>query len=178
MAIEIRPVRPGEHEEAGRVTADAYREFAPPGNDDWREYLEEIADVEDRAQRTVVLAALEDGRILGTATLELEGRVDAGRETFESRPLEPGQAHVRMLGVHPGARGRRLGRLLMDACLEMARGAGKTYITLNTTARMKAAQAMYESMGFVRGADRVLEDGFVLWSYSLDLQREDTQEAS
>ena len=43
MTTEIRPVRPGEYEEAGRVTADAYREFAR--GDDWTGYLEHIAAV-------------------------------------------------------------------------------------------------------------------------------------
>ena len=38
MAIEVRPVTPDEYDEAGRVTADAYREFAD--SDDWERYLE------------------------------------------------------------------------------------------------------------------------------------------
>jgi ribosomal protein S18 acetylase RimI-like enzyme len=168
MAIEIRPVRPEEHEEAGRITALAYREFVRPGRD-WGEYLERLADVADRVRRTVVLVAVEDGRILGTVTLELDGRTDAGRESQESAPLEPGEAHVRMLGVAPEARGRGIGRMLMDACLAEASRAGKTVLTLNTTERMRAARAMYESMGFTRVEDLVFPDGFVLLGYELPL---------
>ncbi len=76
-----------------------------------------------------------------------------------------------MLGTHPGARRRGIARMLMHACIEAARHAGKTHVTLNTTPRMKAAQAMYESMGFTRGEDRVFPDGFVLLSYSMELAR-------
>jgi len=167
--VEVRPVRPEEYEEAGRVTADAYREFAEP-DAAWQEYLVRLADVADRVQRTTVLVAVEDGRVLGTVTLELEGRTEAGRQDAENQPLAPGEAHVRMLGVAPEARGLGIGRLLMEACLEAARRAGKTLLTLNTTERMRAARAMYESMGFTREEDTVFPDGFVLLSYSLPLE--------
>ena len=82
MAIEIREARPEEYEEAGRITADAYREFATPGRRaGWDDYLVRIADIAERAQRTTILVAVnDDGVILGTVTLELEGRTDEGRE--------------------------------------------------------------------------------------------------
>ena len=50
MTIEIRPVRPEEYAEAGGVTADAYREFVPPGDgDDWGGYPVEEAAVRHNA---------------------------------------------------------------------------------------------------------------------------------
>ena len=39
VAHEIREVRPEEYDEAGEVTALAYREFAPRNDPDWEEYL-------------------------------------------------------------------------------------------------------------------------------------------
>jgi ribosomal protein S18 acetylase RimI-like enzyme len=166
MGFDIREVRPEEYEEAGRITADAYREYVPPGDRDWQAYLEDIADVVDRAKRTTVLVAVEDGEILGTATLELEGRTEKGRERD---PLAPGEAHVRMVGVRPGARRRGIARALMDECVRRARETGKTLLTLNTGESMKAAHAMYESMGFRRNPDQVFDDDFVLRSYELPL---------
>ena len=74
-----------------------------------------------------------------------------------------------MLGVAPDARRRGIGRMMMDACEERASASGRTLITLNTTERMKGAQRMYESMGYIRGEDRVFPDGFVLLSYSKQL---------
>ena len=159
MAIEVRPVEPDEHDEAGRVTADAYREFAD--GDDWERYLRKIADVGGRADIALVLAAVEDGRILGTLTLELDRRIDG-----DDPPLPPGEAHIRMLGVAPAARGRGVARALLDASFARAREAGRTRISLHTTQRMRAAQAMYEALGFERLPDRVFPDGFVLLSYA------------
>jgi ribosomal protein S18 acetylase RimI-like enzyme len=160
MAIEVRPVQPEEFDEAGRVTARAYREFATPEHG-WEEYLARIADVRDRASRTLVLVAVEDGRVLGSATLELHGRT----EEDSDEPLAAGEAHIRMLGVDPPARRRGLARLLMQACTERALEAEKTFMTLNTTLRMTSAQRMYESMGFERTEDRTFPDGFVLLGY-------------
>ena len=159
MAIEVRPVEPDEHDEAGRVTADAYREFAD--SDDWERYLRKIADVGGRADIALVLAAVEEGRILGTLTLELDRRIDG-----DEPPLPPGEAHIRMLGVAPDARGRGVARALLDASFARAREAGRTRISLHTTQRMRAAQAMYEALGFERLPDRVFPDGFVLLSYA------------
>jgi ribosomal protein S18 acetylase RimI-like enzyme len=164
MAVEIREARPDEYAEAGEVTALAYREFARPNDADWKEYLERIADIEERASRTTILVAAGDDRILATATLELDGRTDD-----QDGELAPEEAHIRMLGVHPNARRRGIAKLLMAVCLERARERGKTRITLHTTHRMQAAQAMYESLGFERRADLVFPDGFVLLTYEKQL---------
>jgi ribosomal protein S18 acetylase RimI-like enzyme len=169
MTIEIRAARPEEFEEAGRVTALAYREFARPGETDWEEYSDRIADVGARAGTTTVLVAVEDGRVLGSVTLELDGRVEAGHEAADD-VVPPHEVHVRMLGVDPAARGRGVGKALMLAAIALSRRRGKRLMTLNTTRRMKVAQGMYESMRFEQGPDRVFDDGFVLLSYSRSLE--------
>jgi GNAT superfamily N-acetyltransferase len=158
MTVEVRPARPEEYEEAGRVTALAYREFAD--GESWGRYLDRIANVAARAHVGVVLVAVEDGRILGSATLELQDRIED-----DDDPLPPDQAEIRMLGVEPGQRGRGVARAIMDACFAWAAKAGKTRMLLHTTQRMTAAQAMYGALGFERLPDRVLPDGFVLLTY-------------
>ncbi len=164
MAIEVRVAQPDEYATAGAITAAAYREFAREGSADWDDYLRKIEDVADRAPRTTILIATGSGRILGSATLELDGRTDDHHGT-----LEPHEAHIRMLGVDPDARGRGVGRALMRACEERAIAAGRSLMTLDTTARMAAARRMYEELGYVRGDDQVFPDGFVLLRYSKQL---------
>jgi len=163
MNIQIREATPEEYAEAGAVTASAYREFVRGG--DWEDYLESIADVEGRADRTTIVVALDGARIVGSATLELTDRV----EPDDDPALDPAEAHIRMLGVAPEARRRGIARALMADCMDRARAGGKTFLTLHTTERMAAAQRMYESLGFVRGADRVFSDGFVLLTYRAEL---------
>jgi len=159
--VAVRESLPSEYAEAGRVTADAYRRFAREGDPDWQEYLDRIADVGGRAERSTVLVAIEAGRIVGSATLELSERV----EPDDDPALEPQEAHLRMLGVHPDHRRRGIGRALMHACFDRARARGKTFMTLHTTAPMSEARQMYERLGFERLEDRVFPDGFVLLSY-------------
>jgi ribosomal protein S18 acetylase RimI-like enzyme len=167
--MEVREATAHEHAAAGRVTAEAYREFVRPCDDGWERYLTRIADVAARADRTTILVAVEEGRVLGSLTLELEGRVqDEGEE--EQRPLAPEEAHIRMLGIDPAARARGVARALMAESEARARAAGKTFMTLNTTHRMKAAQAMYERLGYERVEDIVFPDGFVLLGYSKRLE--------
>ena len=171
--MEVRRVRPDEYEEAGRVTALAYSEFGPKNSadpavrerdDGWGEYFERLADVRSRDGYALVLVAVEEGRVLGSVTLELDQRV-----SLHNGPLGPEQAHIRMLGVDPSARRRGVARALMERCIEESRAAGKTFLTLNTTPMMEAAQEMYRSLGFSRGPDEVHPDGFVLLYYSLTL---------
>jgi ribosomal protein S18 acetylase RimI-like enzyme len=166
----VRDARPEEFPEAGAVTAAAYAEFVRPGDTDWERYLGTLRDVEARAARAIVLVAVEDGDgILGTVTLELADRIDD-----ELGPLEPDRAHVRMLAVRPDARRRGVASALMRACVERALAEGKRRLTLHTTQRMVAAQAMYNSLGFTRSEDRVFPDGFVLLGYEMALGSEES----
>jgi len=46
MAIVTREAVPEDYAEAGRITAEAYREFVPPDDDgDWQRYLARLADI-------------------------------------------------------------------------------------------------------------------------------------
>ena len=162
--MEIREVRSEEHEEAGRVTRLAYAEFGAEGWSD--DYAQRLADIGARADRTTVLVAVEDDRVLGTVTLELELRLEGGHPR---PPLRPGEAHVRMLGVAPDTRGRGVGRALMEACIARARDAGKTFLSLHTTEEMTAAMGMYASIGFRRMPDLVYPNGFTLLAFEMEL---------
>jgi ribosomal protein S18 acetylase RimI-like enzyme len=156
----IREARPEEHDEIGRVTADAYRGYVRDET-----YLARIANVDDRAPRTQILVATDDdGAIVGSLTLELSTRVNA-----DDDPLEAHRAHIRMLGVAPAAQGHGIGRALMKEAEIRARNAGKTEMTLHTTQAMTAAQRMYEALGYERMDDEILPDGFVLLGYRKEL---------
>lgn len=181
--MEIRKVRTEEYDQAGAVTALAYREFGPAtsadpelrhrDDDGWAEYYERLANVAERAEVAEVFVAVEDGRILGSVTLELDERIGTNQG-----PLGDQQAHIRMLGVDPDCRRRGVARALMQRCIDRSREAGKTLLTLNTTTMMEAAQQMYRSLGFERQPDEVHPDGFVLLSYSMELTGTTSPEAS
>ena len=163
--IEIRPLGATEHRAVGDATERAYREFQTPDSPGWEAYLARIADVGSRAERAVVLVAVDEGVIAGSVTLELDSRIGPG----PSEPLARDEAHVRMLGVAPEHRGRGIARRLMLASIEIARSHGKRVLTLETDPVMTAAQRLYVELGFEPAAPRIRPDGLPLLSYALDI---------
>ena len=163
--VEIRSVRPDEYTVAGEVTAASYREFDPRGAPDWQAYLRRIADVAGRAGHTVVLVAVVDGEIAGTATLEIDRHIESGWK----EELAPDEAHLRMLGVHPSHRREGIGRSLVEATIDLARTRGKARLTLETTPEMRAAHAMYAEMGFTPTGRREVAPSLCFDSYELQL---------
>lgn len=163
--LEIREVRDSETGSAGAATALAYREFAPDGSPQYAEYLVRIADVAARSARAIVLVALNHGIIAGSATLEVDRRF----EFDAAEPLASDEAHLRMLGVAPEHRGRGIARRLVIACADLAAQRGKARLTLDTTAGMTAAQALYAGLGFHRTGVRHTPSGVELIHYEATL---------
>lgn len=69
------------------------------------------------------------------------------------RPLDTvdyaNAAEMKRLYVRPGFRGLGLGRQLVEAVLDAARGAGYACVLLDTLDDMESARALYEDLGFV-----------------------------
>lgn len=59
-------------------------------------------------------------------------------------------AKLRLLIIHPKARGRGLGQRLTWACIRFARAAGYRKMVLWTQSHLAAARAIYEAEGFRR----------------------------
>jgi len=160
--IVVRPVRPEECTEAGRQTRAGFAAIFGEGD---AEYLDMVADVAGRSDRTTVLVAVdEDGLILGSITVELTTKLDPAQE------LAPGEAHLRMLGVAPAAQGRGAGRALLERAAALARTAGKSRLTLRTLPEMAAARRLYEAMGFEGGVPEEHAPGRIHYSYELRLR--------
>jgi len=60
------------------------------------------------------------------------------------------EIHIPSLGVHPNHRRRHLATWLLQALLEVGREIQASQIDLEVREHNKAAQRLYESMGFVR----------------------------
>jgi ribosomal protein S18 acetylase RimI-like enzyme len=166
LATRIRPAETAELDDAAAIIRAAYTEYAAqmtPGS--WERYIEHAIDVRSRLDESELLVAESDARLVGAVTYY----ADARRAMGERAPSS--WAGIRLLAVHPDARGRGIGRTLVEACVERARASGKAALGLHTSEMMAVAQGMYERMGFVRvpeldfhfGGDRVV------MAYRLDL---------
>jgi len=162
-AYTIREALPGEHEAIGDLVVRAYRGVGEVDE----AYYDELRDVAARAAVVPVLAAVdaESGRVLGAVTFV------PGPGPFHEGEFGDA-ASIRMLAVEPEARGRGIGRALVDECVRRARATGRNRISLYTRPFMTAAHALYERLGFerVRDLDWEFEPGEWLYAYAKDLE--------
>ena len=70
-------------------------------------------------------------------------------------PDRPGVARLRLLLVHPSARGLGIGRRLVDECTRFARDAGYHTLSLWTHAELSAARKIYAAAGYTMIGEEV-----------------------
>jgi len=86
----------------------------------------------------------------GFVVLSEDGRVVAGGGL---KRLDGRACEIKRMYVVPAARGRGLGRLLLQALEELARDLGYAVARLDTGAKQPGAQRMYERAGYAPVAD-------------------------
>ncbi len=142
----VRDARPAELEQVSALLGEAYQEYkASFPSDAWEEYRADILDVRSRLADSELIVAELGGKLVGTVTLYMHGSYS---ETWPR-----GWAGVRLLGVLPAYRGRGIARALMEECIRRSGARGMSVLGLHTGDMMKAAQKMYEGMGFERAPE-------------------------
>lgn len=159
MTLSIRPATDREWPEAGRITLAAYR--AAGFIDDDSEYAHELADTAGRAATTHLLVAIDDGALVGTATLITD------LTSPYAEIAQPGEAELRMLAVDPAHQSAGIGRALVEECLRGSAAAGCTRLVLSSRPEMTTAHRLYQRLGFTRSPERDWEPvpGFLLITY-------------
>ena len=166
--MRIRDATAADADQAGRIVVEAYRSL--PGYRPDPGYEGELAAVTSRLPPVAeVLVAEAGGRLLGCVTYV------PGPGTPMAESYEDGEAGIRMLGVDPAARGRGVGRLLVEACIGRARSAGCRGVFLHSTSYMHGAHRMYGRLGFVRvpARDWAHSSGLLLLAFRLALEPDD-----
>ena len=127
------------------------------------------------AQQTFSRSRLEGEGVflVGVDTDEtILGAVLLLSEQTELRQIaQPGEAEFRLLAVSDVARGKGVGRELVQECLSRAKRRGARTMVLCTQPSMRAAQSLYEGLGFRRRLERDFEmaSGSPRWVYSIEL---------
>ena len=103
-----------------------------------------------------VLVAEADGAVAGYVRIGPAIPVESNRHVLM----------VRGLAVDPARHRRGIGRRLLDAAIEEARGRGARRLTLRVLAPNVAARALYEAAGFV--VEGVLREEFLLGGRYVD----------
>ncbi len=160
--MEIRPVRPDELEAVGRLTAEVYLGdgFLAEGDS----YLAQLTDTSRRVREAEIWVAVDDQTLLGSVSFCPVG--SAYREVGHDD-----EGEFRMLAVSPAARGRGVGRSLVELCLRRSRELGYGGVRMSSMDRMSSAHRVYERLGFSRVPedDWSPESGVLLLGYALRL---------
>ncbi len=163
MDISIRPATQADLETIRRITVNAYAEAGYI--DDEYAYNHILTGVEANEKFAALLVAELDGEVVGSVFL-----TRAGGEY--SDVAHDGELEFRMLAVDPAVQRRGIGRRLVQAVLERARGdAGTTGVVLTTGPGMVDQHSLYESLGFTRIPQRdfFLTNDFALHVYTIAL---------
>jgi ribosomal protein S18 acetylase RimI-like enzyme len=169
--LVIRNARGDEFDTVADIISDSYVEYGPPLDTSadlakaFDEYRLEQRDVRSRLAHSELIVAEDDGRLVGSVTYYPPGSDKSG----EGWPAD--YAAIRLLAVHPSARGLGVGRALTEESLRRAREHGAKVMGLHTTTIMAVARGMYERMGFERFPenDFPITDDFAVMAYRLEL---------
>lgn len=140
----VRAAGPQDYDAIRDLTLEVYVGGGLAGPD----YRATLADVEGRARCTDLLVAVVDDRVVGSVALAWHGAA------YAEITADPEEAAFRMLAVSPLARGRGIGRALVQACVDRVRSAGVRRIVISSEPSMLAAHRLYASMGFWRAPAR------------------------
>lgn len=158
----VRRVLPDELNAVSELRETAYR--ADGLLDVNPSYVEILRDLGTDGHGEVLVAE-EDGRLLGTIMFE---PWSTGSEIARGAD----EAEVRAFAVAPQARGRGVGRALVNALVERARQEAVSRVVLSTLPEMLSAQYVYRARGFVRVPERdwLPREDVTLMAYELVLK--------
>ena len=135
--IVIRTIQPQDNTDLAIIIRESLAEFGAnrPGTvffDPTTDALFELF----RQPGSIYYVALDGDKILGGAGI------------FPSAGLPSDTCELVKMYLAPGSRGKGLGRMLINQCLEYARSAGYSQVYLETMPELKKALSVYEKFGF------------------------------
>lgn len=162
MAFVVRPARPEDLADVGRITVEAYRHDGHLATD--ADYMAELADAGTRARDAELWVAEEDGVVVGSVTYCLPG-------TPFAELAHDDEGEFRMLSVATHARGRGVAEALVRRCIDRSRERGHRAVVLCSMKEMATAHRLYGRLGFERlpARDWSPVDGVDLQAFILPL---------
>lgn len=149
--MRIRPCQAGDLEALRRITAEAFdgtaidqnveEKFGLLAGRDWRWRKARHVDEDFAANPAGVFVAEDEGKVIGYISTRLD--------------REAGKGRIPNLAVDQAARGRGLGRRLMEHALDYFRREGMAFVMIETMANNAAGQHLYPSCGFVEAGRQI-----------------------
>lgn len=155
-----------DYEAIADLNVRAYSEFASslePGG--WEMMQRNLSNVQARAEKAQFLVVRDGVQLIGSVAYCPAGQADPA--IFKSE-----WAALLLLAVDPAYRGKRIARELALTCVSMARRDGAQSIALFTSELMRAAQHLYQSLGFQLESELPKRLGVRYFRYVLPLNEQ------
>ena len=136
-AYNIRTIEPGDNKALAKIIRDSLEEFKAnkPGTVYFDETTDHLSDV-FKIKGSIYFVAESAGNILG------------GGGIYPTANLQSGTCELVKLYLAANARGKGVGKLLMEKCITAAKDLGYKKIYLETMPELTIAIPMYEKFGF------------------------------
>lgn len=147
--MNIQRATAGDAEQIARVLLAAFREFEPlytPAG--FRATTPTAAEIAERLGQGPTWIASDGEAVLGTVSA-----LERGNEIY-----------IRSMAVLPAARGRGIGRQLLETVQAFAQTRGARQLSLTTTPFLDGAIQLYEDSGFQRSPESLELHGTPLFS--------------
>jgi GNAT superfamily N-acetyltransferase len=136
-----------EKETVRRLLVESYQQYEHEYTNphQWEDYLANIKASVDNPDVKKILIAKNNVNILGTLQL-----FESSEKAYQKPELQIFSPIIRLLAVHPQARGRGVAQELLKAGLHFAKSQGANKLYLHTGDKMQNAIRLYEWFGFKR----------------------------
>lgn len=145
--LKIEQLIESDKEFVRRLLLESYQQYEKEFTDKeaWRKYIEQISRSVDNPNIDCILVAKQKEEPVGT--LQLFKNAEAA---YERPELDIQAPIVRLLAVHPKARGQGVAKALLKESLLYARSQGAAHLYLHSGDIMQKAIQLYEWLGFKR----------------------------
>ncbi len=136
--VTIRPIQENDNTDLAIIIRNALAEFGAnkPGTVFFDPTTDELYELFQTAGSFYFVAEDEDGQLLG------------GGGIFPTEGLPDGTCELVKMYLTKNARGKGLGKLMIEHCLAWAKENGYTQVYLETMPELKQALKVYELFGF------------------------------
>jgi putative acetyltransferase len=133
----IRTIQPGDDKALAKIIRNTLAEFKAnkPGTVYFDETTDHLSEVFKAAGSIYYV-------------LEIKGEIFGGGGIYPTENLPEGTCELVKLYLSSGARGKGLGKLLLEKCITAAKELGYKKIYLETMPELTIAIPMYENLGF------------------------------
>jgi len=163
----VRDARRADRDAIRALTLSAYSEYAHVMEPDaWAGLSAAVKAALDSSDPMERIVADDDGTLIGSVLL-----YPASARAYGDLASVANDPELRLLAVALDARGRGVGRALVDECVRRAREAGASALGLHTSKSMAAAIQLYQRMGFERAPELDFQPpgAEVVWGFRLKL---------